>query len=379
MRNPLRLIAALCGLTVVPLSGYSADKASAAAGPCRNAASNACYQTFTPEDARSSLRGALHYYASWSKREAATAQPTRALVAMHGFPRDANKTFNAALLAAQKAGAMADTLVLAPVFQVPDSQDKSCRTPGVPAARRNDLVWTCSAWPGGGVATNDPGITSFAALDALLKHLKQRWPSLQTITVAGFSAGAQFVQHYVGFATPPDGVALRFVVSDPGSWLYFDPQRPVPQQNGVATDWSNCDNPSTPSPGACSFVMTTPAAGCPGVNDWKYGMDKLPAALAARGAQARSQYARSEVHYLEGSLDSSNAPGTFYGILDKSCAASAQGPFRLQRGLAYAAYDRAMLSQNPQRTVTIVPGCAHDVACVFPNEAARSALFGARP
>lgn len=49
------------------------------------------------------------------------------------------------------------------------------------------------------------------------------------------------------------------------------------------------------------------------------------------------------------------------------------------RGLAYAAYDRAMLSRNPQRTVTIVPGCAHDVACVFPNEAARSALFGARP
>ena len=115
-------------------------------------------------------------------------------------------------------------------------------------------------------------------------------------------------------------------------------------------------------------------AECQGRND-----TKLPAVLADRGAHARSQYARSEVHYLEGSLDSSNAPGTFYGIIDKSCAASAQGPFRLQRGLAYAAYDRDMLSKNPQRTVTIVPGCAHDVACVFPNETARSALFGARP
>ena len=66
---------------------------------------------------------------------------------------------------------------------------------------------------------------SFNAMDNLLADMKRRWPSLQTITVAGFSAGAQFVQHYVGFAHPP-AVRLRYVVADPGSWLYFDHLRP---------------------------------------------------------------------------------------------------------------------------------------------------------
>jgi hypothetical protein len=60
----------------------------------------------------------LHYYASLPPDAAAPAGPTRALVAMHGHPRDANKTFDAALQAVRGAGALADTLVVAPVFQV---------------------------------------------------------------------------------------------------------------------------------------------------------------------------------------------------------------------------------------------------------------------
>ncbi|MDO9354509.1 MAG: hypothetical protein Q7T55_12490, partial [Solirubrobacteraceae bacterium] len=88
-------------------------------------------------------------------------------------------------------------------------------------------------------------------------------------------------------------------------------------------------------------------------------------------------YAAADIHYLEAALDSSEAAGTFYKILDKSCAANAQGPFRLQRGQDYAAYDRAMLAPTRKREVTVVPGCAHDVACVFPSPAARAALLGA--
>jgi hypothetical protein len=34
---------------------------------------------------------------------------------------------------------------------------------------------------------------------------------------------------------------------------------------------------------------------------------------------------------------------------------------------------------NPQRQVTIVPGCAHDVCWVFPHQAAQSALFDTSP
>jgi hypothetical protein len=229
---------------------------------------------------------------------------------MHGHPRDADKTFNAALLAVRNANALADTLVVAPVFQVAADKAAKCSAPGVPAAQAGDLLWTCGSWLEGGRADNGARITSFAAMDALVAELARRWPSLRTVTIAGFSAGAQMVQHYIGFADQAQAgagsVAVRYVVADPGTWLYFDAWRPQPVADGA----------------------------CPGVNRWKYGTDDLPASLALvrTAAQARQRYAAADISYLEGALDSSDAKGTYYGILDKSCAAMAQGPYRISAG-----------------------------------------------
>jgi hypothetical protein len=78
---------------------------------------------------------------------------------------------------------------------------------------------------------------------------------------------------------------------------------------------------------------------------------------------------------MEGALDSSSARGTFYPILDKSCAANAQGPYRLQRGIVYAFYDRTLLAPEKHRTVTIVPNCSHNVSCVFPSKEGREVLL----
>jgi len=281
--------------------------------------------------------GPLHYYAS----QPPGSTPGSALVALHGHPRDANKTFAAALHAVQQA--QADTLVIAPVFQVADPA--KCHTDGVPTAQPGELLWTCASWIEGAAAQT--GVTSFAALDALLAELPQRWPGLRSITIAGFSAGAQMVQHYIGFAADaPAGITLRYVVASPGSWLYFDPQRPVE------------------------------VADCPRQNRWKYGTDALPASLGRSATDARARYAQADIHYLAGALDSGTGPGTFSKILDQSCAAQAQGPYRLQRAQAYAAYDRRQLAPQQQRSVTAVPGCAHDVACVWGAPEAQPALLG---
>ena len=323
------------------LAACATGQHASAATDCERQASDACYQRYQPAGAG----GQLDFYASRTAAQDGAA-PTRALIVVHGHPRDADKTFNAALAALHGAGeeALHDTLVVAPVFQVAD--DSKCHTDGVPAAESGDLLWTCASWMEGGPASNGSGLTSFAALDALVAQLQQRWPSLRVVTVAGFSAGAQMVQHYIGFAHPPAGhrLALRYVVADPGTWLYFDPARPAPA--------------------------------CPGANQWKYGTDNLPATLGRDAAAARAYYTAANVHYLEGERDQGSGPGTYHKILDKSCAAMAQGPDRLQRGLAYAAYDRQLLAPAKQRQVTLVPGCAHDVACVFPSAAARSALLG---
>ncbi len=328
------------------------------------------YASFQP----SGSAGVLHYYVSRTTDEDTVGPPpTHALIAMHGHPRDANKTFDAAVTAARGANRLNDTLIVAPLFQVPASEARKCKTEGVPAARHGDLVWTCESWLEGGVASNDEQFSSFDALDAIVAEVVKRWPSLKTITVAGFSAGAQMVQHYIAFAADDAGVTLRYVVADPGTWLYFDRERPQPLQAGRIADWSVC---SASDATQCSFGFSAGPSDCADFNQWKYGTDEMPAYLKRSAAQARLHYILADIQYLEGELDSGEAKGTYYGILDKSCAAEAQGPYRLQRGVAYAAYDRAMLSPSKARVVTLVPGCAHDVSCVFPSEAARAALFG---
>lgn len=311
-----------------------------AAPVCTAAASDACYVSFKPGPGPLEL----HYYASMSPSAPATA----AVIAMHGHPRDADRTFDATLRALRSSNALERTLVVAPLFQVDAAQATGCRTMSVPAAAPDDLLWTCASWLEGGVAAN-AGITSFAALDALVAELTQRWPGLRSITIAGFSAGAQMVQHYIGFAASDKvGTAVvRYVVADPGTWLYFDAYRPSPPSNA-----------------------------CPGVDQWKYGTGSLPAALGRDAAAARARYAAADVSYLEGEFDTGSGPGTFYKILDKSCAANAQGPYRLQRGLAYAEYDRTTLAPGRQRSVKIASGCGHDVGCVFSSPAGTEALLG---
>lgn len=327
--------------------------AQAQTGPhaCEAVASAACLFTFQPVPAGHGTAGQMHYYASRDAAAVAAGAPTAAFVAVHGFRRDAPKTFNSALLAVHRAEALGSTLVVAPLFQVGADEAGRCQAQGVPPAQAGDLLWTCQSWAEGAAAVNGGGLTAFAALDALAAELYRRWPSLRSVTVAGFSAGGQLVQHYIGFADlPVGGPQRRYLVASPGSWLYFEPVRPAAPAH---------------------------APPCTGVNRWKYGTDALPAGLLRSASQARTQYASAEVSYLVGDRDSGNAPGAFYRILDKSCAAQAQGQYRLQRAVAYAAYDRDWLEPALAHPLVVVPGCAHDVACVLASAAVRPVLLKA--
>lgn len=288
--------------------------------------------------------GHFHYFTSPTPG----TPPSRALIVMHGHPRDAQRTLEATERAVAAAGQSADTLIVAPQFQVPAQLAGGCSLPGTPAAGTDELLWDCRSWVEGAPASNQPAVSAYDVLDALVAHLRRQWPSLQRITVAGFSAGGQMVQHYLGYAAPaPAGVHLRYVVASPGSWLYFD----------------------APAPGPAS-------AACPQANRWRYGTDGAPAWLSRSASAARQHYAEADVRYLVGALDASDGPGTFYKILDKSCAALRQGPFRAQRAQAYAAYDAGALATTGAHRLNLVPGCAHDVGCVFPAAAAREALLG---
>ncbi len=286
-------------------------------------------------------QGVLHYYQTDTSVLDGKV-PTAAVIAIHGHPRDALRTFQATATAVKGT----DTLVVAPLFQVDERHSDRCVTAGEPLAEPGDLLWTCGSWIAGEPSSNAPGVSAFNALDALVAQVHQQFPGIKTITVAGFSAGAQTVQHAIAFAAPaPAGVKLRYVVADPGTWLYFDTWRP------------------------------SATSDCADFNQWKYGLEAQPAWLLQTPQHARQQYAAADIRYLEGELDSSNAKGTFYPILDKSCAAMAQGPYRLQRGQAYQTYEREVLKPKSPRPLAIVPGCAHEVTCVFPSAAGRAALL----
>ncbi|MEJ0085196.1 MAG: hypothetical protein WDO72_05920 [Pseudomonadota bacterium] len=334
---------------------------------CDEAASSNCYFSV------SAGNGALHFYASRLSGSGGP-QPVNALIAVHGHPRDANLTFNAALRSARSAAALERTVVIAPLFQVANERAARCKTAGVPAAQTGDLLWTCDSWADGAQADNRGRITSFAAMDALIADLVTRWPGLRTVTVAGFSAGAQLVQRYIGFAADSHNVAVRYVVADPGVWLYFDAQRAQPRLDGAPVGWERCDG-GAGGLGRCELAWSAPENSCADFNRWRYGIEGLPAALGRDAAAARRHYADADIHYLEGALDTGESAAAIYKLLDKSCAAQLQGPYRLQRGLVFAEYDRHVLSPARQREVQIVPGCAHDVACVFSAPAARAALF----
>ncbi|WP_263145069.1 hypothetical protein [Pseudomonas sp. RIT-PI-AD] len=316
--------------------------------------------------------GQLHFFSSRVEGQGGEA-PRRALVVLHGHGRDAGRTFAAAYRAAVLAGRVDQTLIVAPLFQVAVEASSHCRSVGLPAVQAGDALWSCASWMEGGRAENG-GPGAFSALDTLLKTLKQRWPSVRQVTLAGFSAGGQMLQHYIGFAAPPPGgLQVRYVVADPGSWLYFDDVRPRPVRQGQPVDWLSCQD-ETDRPGGCAYVWA-PAAACPGFDRWKYGLSGLPSALAAPGRAPREVYASADIAYLEGALDQGEAPAAHGKVLDRACAAFAQGSFRLQRGLAYAAYDRERIAPDKRRRVQRVPGCAHDVACVFTSLEGRAALF----
>jgi hypothetical protein len=275
----------------------------------------------------------LPYYVGAPEGGAGAA--TALVVGIQGYDRDANRTFDA--LAAAVAG-QPGIVFAAPIFQV--VEPARCHHKGVPDAAPGNALWTCGSWATGKPATN-AGVTSFQAVDALLAALHLQYPRVTRVTVAGFSAGGQFVQHYIGFAHPPAGLAMRYVVADPSEFVYFDSFRPYPVD----------------------------AASCPKWNDWRYGLGDLPAYLGRAGGAARAAYIAADITYLEGADDTGTSKSASYKLLETNCQAEAEGPYRRERGQAYAAYDDKMLAMGRHRLI-IVPGCAHSVSCVFPKAGA---------
>jgi pimeloyl-ACP methyl ester carboxylesterase len=281
----------------------------------------------------------------------------RAVILIHGRLRNADTYFDLAERACALAdGDPADTLLIVPQFLA--SADL-----GAHALPPSTLHWEWTSWMGGDDAEGPAPISSFDVLDTILHTLasREQFGSLGEVVIAGHSGGGQVVQRYavVTQGEAPfvaRGIALRYVVANPSSYVYFDAIRPTASGEFAAFD----------------------AAACPSFNRWKYGLENLPAYVSSRGGAGfadtlESLYARRDVTVLLGGADCDPQ----HPALDRSCAAQTQGAHRLERGLAYARY---MALRHPEESAKhrtfVIDGVGHDAKGIFASAHGQAALFG---
>jgi pimeloyl-ACP methyl ester carboxylesterase len=215
---------------------------------------------------------------------------------------------------------------------------------------------------GGGNATGPAPISSFEVLDAILNTLadRERFPALTDIVIAGHSGGGQVAQRYAVVArgeaaAASRGIALRYVIANPSSYVYFDEQRPDASGAFVKFD----------------------AAACPDFNHWKYGLANLPAYVNAgrapqTNAELEAAYVKRDVVVLLGSDDCD----PMHPALDRSGAARAQGEHRLARGRAYARYMAMKYPVGLQHRTLEVANVGHDAHGIFSSAQGLGAVFG---
>ncbi|ALX15477.1 hypothetical protein P350_28945 [Burkholderia cepacia JBK9] len=273
---------------------------------------------------------------------------TRVFIVIHGTLRNADAYYASGRKVVEQAGASGNgTMVVAPQFLT----RADTRAFSLPAST---LAWTQEGWKGGEPARQPGPISSFAALDALLAHFADRslYPSLTTVVVIGHSAGAQLLQRYAvagreGDALALIGIAVRYVVANPSSYLYFDDERPNADAIAGGT--------------------------CPRATQWKYGLKSAPPYVASQDArELETRYVARRVVYLLGQVDTN--PYTHF--IDRSCAAMAQGPYRLARGLAYFDYLKKRHPDDLAQQVVEVPGVGHDGLGMFTSACGLAVLFG---
>ena len=270
-------------------------------------------------------------------------QIQRALIIVHGRLRNAQTYLHSAEQAASQAGQGANTLVIAPQFLNESDVQRN-------HLDRQVLRWKGNDWMAGEASIGPGQVSSYGALDQIIKHLGNRtlFPALKEIVVAGHSGGGQVVQRFalIGHDHPTlqrEGISLRFVVANPSSYAYFSPQRPV----------------------------RFDAAGCPGFDNWKYGLHQLPDYARGQSAEQLEQaYVSRTITYLLGQQDTDpNHPA-----LDKSCEAEAQGAYRLIRGHNYFDYLKQRHPQLSHRLVE-VPGVGHNGDGMLTSPEGQKALF----
>jgi hypothetical protein len=281
----------------------------------------------------------------------------RALIVVHGSGRNADNYFASAVAGALIGGALNDTVVISP--RIASNAGDGCTDP----LEAGEISWTCGGrqdWRRGGQG-KDTKLTTFDFMDEIIRVVtnKKIFPNLKAVVVTGHSAGGQFTNRYAA-STKMDGkvgVPIRYVASNPSSYLYLDELRLA---SGECKPDGNCSG---------EFQPFTGTDKCADFNGWHYGL-KNRAGYAAPIAdeKLKKNLIARDVVYLLGELDTLPIGG-----FDSSCPAMAQGPSRFARGLNYWNYMRSKYSA--QHKLVVVPYCGHNGRCIYTADESMPVIF----
>ena len=291
----------------------------------------------------------------------------RALVMVHGTNRNADRYFRTAMAAAFLAGAVNDTIVVAPRIII--ASDK-------PAP--DEVAWPSGgdSWRSGGMSPSHPEFSSFDIADELLRKFadKRVFPNMSAIVVTGHSAGGQYANRYAMSNKVHDtlGVPVSYAVANPSSYAWPDPQRTLPiddAEPAAAKDgWSL--QPDTSVHAKFSFGPYDAAAmKCPNYNSWPAGFENRTGYTAGiSDDQLRKQLISRPTTFLVGQVDTLPLGG-----FDSSCSAMAQGPTRRARGEAYVKFLNEKLGSK--HAIQVVSECGHNDRCIFTTDDVLRVIF----
>lgn len=167
------------------------------------------------------------------------------LIFIHGAGLDGADHFSAAINAIRLAGLTSNTIVLAPQYEMSNS--------------RNNYYWTKYSWKDGKKSINAvPKISSYAIFDSLIiDHVLKSYNQIQTVVMAGHSAGGQFVYRYSVLSQLPDLISQEviYLPMNPSSVTFLGPER-----------WNKAKN---------RFETPLNAPSCPAYNEWIYGLSDI--------------------------------------------------------------------------------------------------------
>ena len=289
----------------------------------------------------------------------------RALIMVHGTNRNADHYFETSIAAAFLAGALNDTVVIAP--HMIDQSDKP---------ESNEVVWE-SSWRTGGPSRTPAGLFAFDFVDQILRKLAKKsvFPNMQAIVVAGHSAGGQFANRYEMSNKVHDtlGVPVTYVVANPSSYAWPDAVRPLPQGDAdpatAKEGWNQRD--ATPLPPHTGYTFGPfDATKAPNFNRWPAGLENRTGYTADMSdAQIKKQLVERPTTYLLGQVDTLPLGG-----FDSSPNAMAQGPTRRARGEAFFKYVIETLGAK-RSSLIIVPECGHNDRCIYTTNIVFPAIF----